>query len=212
MSAAAKAQDTACAAYTLSPPLTSVPPVFYLAWMVHIDLDNSRCSLSGCKLVLLIHTLSIGVEIGHINCAHPHECGIHTVSLVALFNLRAAACHAFTVGGRQWRMGYGKLTHVVMIVPRHRAQLQPADHSRPATALGAHVVARWASLAVLVLQIAKVAGKHVGARARGHYIQVKQKAHNGVCCDKEGFEGIVMLKTLNEWMRMELKGLLLSPI
>lgn len=110
--------------------------------MVHIDLDNSRCSLSGCKLVLLIHTLSIGVEIGHINCAHPHECGIHTVSLVALFNLRTAACHAFTVGGRQRRMRYGKLTHVVMIVPRHRAQLQPADHSRPTTALGAHVVAR----------------------------------------------------------------------
>ena len=63
-----------------------------------------------------------------------------------------------------------------------------------------------------MLQIAKVAGKHVGARARGHYIQAKQKAHNGVCCDEEGFEGIVMLEILNEFVRMELKGLLLSPI
>ena len=123
----------------------------------------------------MVHTLSVGVEIGHINCAHPHECGVHTVTLVAFFNLRAATSHAFAVRGREWRMRYGKIAHVVMVVPRHRAQLQPADHPWPTTALGAHVVAGRATLAVLVLQVAKVARKHVGAWARGHYIQSKQR-------------------------------------
>lgn len=90
---------------------------------------------------MVVHALRIDVQIGHINCTHPHKSGVHTVTLVTFFDLRAATSHAFTVRSRQWCMRYGKLTHVVMIVACHRAQLQSADHAWPATTLGAHVVA-----------------------------------------------------------------------
>lgn len=151
--------------------------VAWLMWKYrNVDLVWIRSlSLSCCKLVLMVHALRINVQVGHINCTHSHECRIHTVTLVAFFNLGAAACHAFAVSSRQRSLRWGKITHVVMIISRHRAQLQAANHAWSTTALGAHVIARWASLPVLVLQVTKVARKHVGARARCHYTRKKKR-------------------------------------
>ena len=89
----------------------------------------------------MVHTLRIDVQIGHINSTHSHERGVHAVSLVTFFYLSATSSYAFAICGCERRIGYGELTHVVMIVPRHRAQLQPTDHARSATALRANIVA-----------------------------------------------------------------------
>ena len=118
----------------------------------------------------LVHTLSIDVQIGHINSTHSHKRGVHAISLVTFFNLGATSSYAFAICGCEWRIRYRELAHVVMIVTRHRAQLQPTNHAWSATALRANIVARRAALPVLVLQVAEVAREHVGARARCHYI------------------------------------------
>ena len=125
-------------------------------------MHHSRCSLSGRELVGLIQTV-LGRQI--VAGLHAHEGRVH---LVALLHILRFDCGA-SQHGLSLRAVDGDFTQVVAHVPSHGRQLQAADHTWPAAALGANIVTR----RVLVLQVPEVARQNVRAWPWGHYNTTK---------------------------------------